>query len=198
MSQMDPTGIDTAGDELLADSMGGQISYEEATGLSNGELGIAEPTQRADMAHEAMPEAPAAPKAPSLPIPKVPLPPFPVIRKAVSGRYAGMLGQFTVELRVDLDRARSMKRISGDFYQTIGKTQSYYGSFIVDAPAVTVSPLEIVARGKGRFTFAAGAPVVQVTIPRVLIVQPQAPASLQFLTVTNIPGANYHCAFESV
>lgn len=198
MSQMDPTGIDNAGDELLADSMGGQISYEDASALSNGELGIAEPTQRAEMAHEAMPEAPVAPKAPVLPIPKVPLPPFPVIRKAVSGRYAGMLGQFTVELRVDVDRARSMKRISGDFYQTVGKTQSYYGSFIVDAPAVTVSPLEIVAKGKGRFTFAAGAPVVQVTIPRVLIVQPQAPASLQFFTVTNTPGANYHCAFESV
>jgi len=39
----------------------------------------------------------------------------------------------------------------------------------------------------GRYTFAAGAPVVQVTIPRVNILQPQAAATLQFFTVIN-PG----------
>jgi len=204
MSPIDPTGGEnmgeSGGEQMLAESIGGQMSYEEVSSLSNGELGIAEPTQRSDFAQEmgTAPEAPVTPKPPGLPFPRPPLPPLPVIKKAVSGRYTGALGSFQVELRIDVDRAGSTKRISGDFYQTLGRTQSYFGSFIVDAPVVNIMPGEVAARGKARFTFSAGAPVVQVTIPRTSIVQPQAPATLQFFTVANGPGASYHCAFESV
>ncbi|MGX4642969.1 hypothetical protein [Massilia sp. SYSU DXS3249] len=172
------------------------MSYEEVSSLSNGELGIAEPHDAGPTG--AAPDLAPVPKVPPLPIPKIPIPPLPVIKKAVSGCYGGALGAFQIELRVDVDRVRAMKRISGDFYQTLGKTVSYVGSFIVDSPVITASPTQIVAKGKGRFTFAAGAPVVQVTIPRVSLFQPQAPATLQFFTVSNTPGASYHCPFTSL
>ncbi len=196
MSQIDPTGVENAGEEALLEN-NGQMSYEEISGLSNGELGLGEPHDTAPTG--AMPEAPAIPHVPPAPIPKFPIPPIPLpIKKAVSGCYAGALGAFQVELRVDVDRSRPMKRVSGDFYHTVGKTTSYFGSFVVDSPVVTVSSTRVVVKGMGRYTFAAGAPVVQVTIPRVNILQPQAAATLQFFTITNSPGAAYHCPFSSL
>lgn len=193
MSPLDPTAVEHAGDEALGDN-NGQMTYEEVSGLSNGELGVAEQ-------HEAMPTG-AAPETlpipPVLPIPQIPIPPLPVIKKAVSGCYAGSLGAFQVELRVDVDRSRPMKRVSGDFYQTVGRTVSYVGSFVVDSPVITVTTAKIVVKGLGRFTFAANAPVVQVTIPRVSLFQQQAAATLQFFTAANLPGASYHCLFTSL
>jgi len=196
MSQIDPTGVENAGEEALLENSS-QMSYEEVSGLSNGELGLSQPHDTAPTG--ALPEAPPIPHVPPAPIPTFPIPPIPLpIKKAVSGCYAGALGAFQVELRVDVDRSRPMKRVSGDFYHTVGKTTSYFGSFVVDSPVVTVSSSKVVVKGMGRYTFAAGAPVVQVTIPRVNILQPQAAATLQFFTVTNSPGASYHCPFSSL
>lgn len=196
MSQLDPTGVENAtNDEPLVENHA-QMSYAEVSALSNSDLGIAEPHDTAPTG--AAPDVSPVPHAPPSPIAKMSVPPLPVIKKAVSGCYGGALGAFQVELRVDIDRARSMKRISGDFYQTLGKTLSYLGSFIVDSPVITVGPSQVIVKGKGRFSFSAGAPVVQVTIPRVSFFQPQAPATLQFLTVSNAPAASYHCPFTSL
>lgn len=193
MSQLDPTGMENASEEVLLET-NGQLSYEEISRMTNGELGLGEP-------HDTTPTgAPpdTLPPPPPVSAPKAAPAPLAVIRKAVSGCYAGSLGNFQIELRVDVDRSRSMKRVSGDFFQMVGRTLSYYGSFIVDSPAITVSTTQVVVKGKGRFTFVAGAPVVQVTIPRVSLFQPQAAATLQFFTVTNGPGASYHCPFTSL
>lgn len=194
MSQLDPTGLENASDEVAVEN-NGHMSYEEVSGLTNGQLGLGEPHDTTPTG--AAPESLPLPQAPPLTTPKIPLPPLPVIKKAVSGCYAGVLGAFQVELRIDVDRSRPMKRISGDFFQMVGKTLSYYGSFVVDSPAITVTSSQVLVKGLGRFTFAAGAPVVQVTIPRVSLFHPQAAATVQFFTVTNSPGASYHCAFTS-
>lgn len=195
MSQFDPTDVESAWDEP-GETSSGQLTYEEVTALSNGELGLPE----AETVHPAAPEAPSLPHIAGLAIPKAPpVAPSPALaRKAVSGRYAGNLDSFKVELRVDIDRTRPLKRVSGDFFQITGKTMSYIGSFVVDAPTITASSSQYVVRGTGRFTFTASAPIVQVTIPRVGLSQPQAPATLQFLTLANVAGACYRCAHESV
>lgn len=200
MTQIDPTGVEGTNDEVLVEN-DVQMSYEEVSALSNGDLGLREPhdTAPAGTTAEALPfPLPTPIPHVPLPIPKFPIPQIPIIKKAVSGCYAGSLGTFQVDLRVDVDRARPMKRVSGDFYQTIGKTTTYYGSFVVDSPAITVSTSKVVVKGLGRFTFSAGAPVVQVTIPRVNFFQPQAAATLQFFTVSNSPGASYFCPFSSL
>jgi hypothetical protein len=131
-----------------------------------------------------------------LPLP-VPIP-LPLLKRAVSGRYRGTLGAYQLEARVDVDRTRPTNRLSGDFFQTSGSTTTYFGSFVVQAPVITVTATTVVARGLGSFTFSAGAPVVQITVPRRTILQPQAPATVQFFTTGGSPGSSYLCAFESV
>lgn len=207
MSQIDPTGVDNASDEGLGDQ-NGQLTYEEVSGMSNIELGLGDHDHPpASFAPEsftapfalakAIPlQAAPLPQAPPLAAPRAPLAALPV-KKDVSGCYGGALGAFRLELRVDVDRSRPMRRVSGDLYQMIGKTVSYFGSFVVDNVTVT-GTTQMVVRGLGRFTFAASAPVVQVTIPRVNLLQPQAAATLQFFTMNNMPGASYHCPFTSL
>ena len=180
MSQQDPT-FDTINEwnDVLTD-----MSVEEVTAQESvDELSGPEPTT-----------AEASPAATPLPRPGIPIP---VIRRAVSGRYRGRLGGFELELRVDVDRVRPMRKVSGDFYTTSGGTTTYFGSFIVDNPVITTTTTQVTCRGLGRFTFTAGAPVVQVTIPRRSLFQPPAPAQVQFFTQSGSPGATYSCAFEA-
>jgi hypothetical protein len=124
-------------------------------------------------------------------------PVIPIPFRMVSGRYVGTSGSFRVELRVDIDRAHSMHKVSGDFFTVSGATVTYFGSFVVNAPVITIAAGAITANGLGTFTFSAGAPVVQVTIPRRPIFQPAAPATLHFLTTSGGSGATYVCGFAS-
>ncbi len=133
----------------------------------------------------------AAPGLAPIPIP-IPLP----VRTA-SGRYRGQTGAFQLELRVDVDGAHPLNKVSGDFYTVSGGTTAYFGSFIVDSPVITRTATQTTIRGLGRYTFSAGAPVVQVIIPRRLILQPPAAATVHFFTTAGAPGATYVCAFES-
>jgi hypothetical protein len=135
------------------------------------------------------------PFSPQIPQRQIPLP---VLTRNVSGRYRGQVGSFQLEVRVDLDGAHPLNKFSGDFFSTSGATTSYFGSFTIDSPVITRTATQIVARGLGRFTFGAGAPVVQVTIPRRRIFQPAAPATVQFFTTSGSPGATYVCAFAGV
>lgn len=171
------------------------ISLEETTEGAGAEAGFAEPVHHA--AERPVPEIVPVPVHP-LPVgPHVPGP-IALKKRPVSGRYEGVLGGFRIELRVDVDRTRPMNRVSGDFYQVSGATTSYFGSFIVHSVVLTVTATTVTVRGTGTFTFAASAPVVQVTIPRRTVFQPQAAASLQFLTAGGSPGALYTCAFVSI
>jgi hypothetical protein len=140
-------------------------------------------------AAEALPERPPLLR----PIPS----PLPLRKRAVRGRYRSGGAGWQLELRVDVDGPRPVNRISGDFFSTSGGTTSYFGSFVVNAPAVTTTGGEVKIEGMGAFTWAAGAPFLRVTIPRVPIFRPQRPAMVQFLTPPNTPGAIYSCAFGS-
>jgi len=136
--------------------------------------------------------------AAAIPIPPIPIPPIPLPTRPVSGRYRGTLGSFQLELRVDVDRVRPMKKVSGDFFTVSGGTVTYVGSFIVHNPVITVTATQVTCKGLGTFTFSAGAPVLEVKIQRRTIFQPPAPAQAQFLTTGGSPGALYGCAFESI
>lgn len=150
------------------------------------------------------PEAPPSPEAEPapveagvLPAPPIPAPPLLPIKRAVRGRYRSAAPGFVLELRVDVDGHRPTRRVSGDFYQVSGATTTYHSSFRVDAPTITTTAAQVRIEGLGSFTFAAGAPKVRVTIPRTTIFQPAAPATVQFLTVANQPGASYLCRHQS-
>jgi hypothetical protein len=136
----------------------------------------------------------AAPPAPG-PTP-IPQPPF-LRRRLVRGRYRSAGAGYQLELRVDVGGTRPMNRVSGDFFSSGGGTSAYFGSFRVDAATITTTPSQVQIEGLGTFTWTAGAPYVRVTIPRVTILQPQAPATVQFVMPPSTPGATYACAYAS-
>lgn len=183
MATFDPT------DAAIIEDRAGQSTEIAALREAVGSVSSAGPTLDTIVA-----EPLEAPEAAAIPIPH---PPIPLPLRNVSGTYVGVSGGFELDLRVDVDGARPMRRVSGDFVQMSGSTRTYFGSFIVDSPTITNTPAGEVIRGLGRFTFAAGAPVVQVTIPRRPIFQSAAPATVQFFTTANQPGATYVCNYSS-
>ncbi|PWT86425.1 MAG: hypothetical protein C5B57_01090 [Blastocatellia bacterium] len=180
MSEHDPTMVSAATEALF--DIGREWSLEEVAA-------IAQPVEV---------ETPMAGEAAG-PIPKpIPIPPLPLPMRAVSGRYRSGSTPFELELRVDVDRTRPTRRVSGDFFQIAGGTKTYFGSFVVNSPNIIVAPTLVTIEGLGLYTFAAGAPRIRVTIPRVRILQPPAPASVAFFTLSGQPGATYLCNFESI
>jgi hypothetical protein len=127
----------------------------------------------------------------------VSIPPLPaaVRKRVVRGRYRSTGTPFQVELRVDVDGPRPTMRVSADYYTVSGGSVTYFGSMRVDAVAVTVGPSTITIAGLGAYTWAAGAPRVQVTIPRRPTSAPLAAATLQHQTLGGAPGAVYLCPF---
>lgn len=168
-------------DMLLGGGAQAAAPAEDPTGASGVDL-----LEQAQIQPEIAPEA----------LPR-PVTPIPLPLRNVSGAYRGISGSFELDLRVDADGAHPLRKVSGDFVAISGSTHTYFGSFIVDAPTITSSPAGEVIRGLGRFSFSAGAPVVQVTIPRRTLFQPAAPATVQFFTVSNSPGATYVCNYVS-
>jgi hypothetical protein len=51
--------------------------------------------------------------------------------------------------------------------------------------------------GTGSFSFVTLFPVVRVSIPRVAVFAPPAPAKLTFADATGAVGSTYSCAFVS-
>ena len=125
----------------------------------------------------------------------LPIAPLPFIKRKVYGRYRSAGAPYQVELRVDVDGPSPTMRISADYYAVSGATVSYFGSMRVDAPAVAISASRIVITGTGRYTWAAGAPRVKVTIPRVPLTSAPAAATMQHMLPSGSPGATYVCRY---
>jgi hypothetical protein len=178
----------------------------EESYFSEGELSVEDVAQMQafEAASQGQPEEGAALKDDTTEaraaIPPGPLPvpiPLPILRRPVSGRYLSQNAVWRLELRVDVDGRRPMRRVSGDFYRVSGATTTYFGSFIVDSPAISVTSSLVTITGLGRYTYATGFPRIRLTIRRVPLLAPPAPATLQFFTPTNAPGATYSARFVS-
>jgi hypothetical protein len=175
----------TLGDDALAGLAGQELSVDDIANATADPATAATTPGIEQQVHPPLPQPVPGPAIPVLP------------KRPVSGRYRGRTGAFELELRVDVDRVRPLKKLSGDFFQIAGATKIYFGSLIVQSPAVTVTPNLVTIEGSGQYTYPTGAPKVKVTIPRVTTLQPPAPATLQFFTTNNAPGATYLCNFES-
>jgi hypothetical protein len=157
----------------------------------DGPVGIAEPVKA-----EAPVMAEEEERAVGVELPSLRFPPL-IKKRLVRGRYRSAGIGFQLDLRVDVDGVRPMKRVSGDFFQITGGTTKYFGSFVVNAPTVVTTATEVKIEGLGTFTWIAGAPFVRVTIPRVTVLSPAKPATVQFVTPPSTPGATYLCPFAS-
>lgn len=125
----------------------------------------------------------------------LPIVPLPFLKRKVYGRYRSTGTPYQVELRVDVDGPAPTMRISADYYAISGATVSYFGSMRVDSPTVSITATHVVVSGTGRYTWAAGAPRVKVTIPRVPITSAPAAATMQHLLPSGSPGATYICRY---
>lgn len=185
--------------EDVARMQAGDISSSEAlsgaenTGISTQNVA----TQNAATQNVATQSA-TAPIAPTPSPSPLPQPqPITIPKRPVSGRYRSSGGFWQLELRVDVDGKRPMKRVSGDFFQTTGGTTTYFGSWVINAPTVTFTTSTVTIEGISTGTYATGYPKARITIPRVSVLSPPASATIQFYSLTNVPGATYVCAFES-
>jgi len=181
---------------------GAGISEYEWSVEETAQALIAASVEEAEIAESAFVEESAIaestevlPRPPIVPRPIVPR--LPLRRRAVSGRYRGRLGSWELELRVDVDGRRPMSRVSGDFYTVSGGTVSYFGSFVVDSPTLNITSTAVTIRGIARTTWATPFNHIRVTIPRTLILQPPADATMTFHTASGQQGATYVCSFES-
>jgi hypothetical protein len=118
-----------------------------------------------------------------------------VARQRVSGTYRGGASSLQIELRVDVDGVHPLKRVSGDLYKVAGGTVTYFGSFVVDAPTLQVTSSSVTVKGIGNFTFTTTTPFVTVTIRRVPLAAPLAPAILSFSSAAGASGTSYTCQF---
>ncbi len=122
---------------------------------------------------------------------------IPNIIRNVSGRYTNCPRPWKLELRVDVDGYRPTKMVSGDFYYVSGATTSYFGSFKVEAPSISVSSSQVTIVGIADTTWSTPYRKVRVVIPRHNIFQPAANAYLQWYTLTDKKGADYVCLYDS-
>ena len=162
------------------------LAEDEATAAVAAALAphVEEPTELGDLDTAALDGLGAMP---------LPVAPLPFVKRKVYGRYRSAGTPYQVELRVDVDGPSPTMRVSADYFSVSGATVSYFGSMRVDAPSVAVTPTHVIVKGIGRYTWAAGAPRVKVTIPRVPVVAAPAAATLQHLTLGGSPGATYIC-----
>jgi hypothetical protein len=131
------------------------------------------------------------------PVPTPKVPPIGLPFRAASGRYRSPAAGFQLELRVDIDGARPLMKLSGDYYSVSGGTTTYFGSWTVDAVTLTRHGNEIIAVGTARTTWPTTYTVATVTIRRRPVVQPASPATIQWSTSTGAQGATYVCNHES-
>ena len=142
MNSSDPTVLEQAGSTAAQ-----ELTVEDIIQLQTLEQTVSqEPTTTTE-------EMEGARTLATVPIPK-PGPIFPpkFPFRNVSGRYRSGGFGFQLELRVDVDGVRPLRRVSGDFFQVLGTTTTYFGSFIVNSPIITATPGAVVIEGLGSYT----------------------------------------------
>ncbi|RZU32635.1 hypothetical protein [Blastococcus saxobsidens] len=139
-------------------------------------------------------QTPTGARIPITPIPIPDRPVLPVRMRQVSGCYRSPAGGFQLELRVDVDGRRPLKKLSGDYFSASGATLGYFGSWTVDGVTTSVSNGALVAVGTARCTWPTTYTVARVTIPRRTVFQAPAPATIQWCTPSGAVGATYVCA----
>lgn len=121
--------------------------------------------------------------------------PFISTPQAISGTYRGVSATQEVELRIDLDGPRSMNQLSGDVFEINGSKRSYVHSFRVLTPTRQETANVLTAGGNGTFSIPITEPYVNVTIPRVGLGSPLAPATVTFARTAGTLGTTFSCAF---
>ncbi len=117
--------------------------------------------------------------------------------RRISGRYRSCPRFWELELRVDVDGFRPMRRVSGDYYRLSGATKTYFGSFVVNKPRIRIISGSVVIEGVATMTWSSTFNRLRVTIPRHNALQPPATATALWMNAQRRRGASYSCLWES-
>lgn len=115
----------------------------------------------------------------------------------VSGRYASCADPWELTLRVDVDRFRPKRMVSGDYFRATGSTMSYFGSFTVPSLSISASATMIRIVGIAQTTWSTTYNKLWIYLPRHVAGQPQATARVYWTTAGNRRGASYVLPFVS-
>lgn len=190
MNKLEPNAPYISGTNLFT----GEVSVEEVAQIQALEPALQERAATAASDGAPAPEDPAAAISAGAP---QRLPIRKDLKRKVSGRYRSCRDFWELDLRVDVDGSRPMLRVSGDYYQNPGATVSYFGSFVVDSPSLSVSSSHVTIRGKATTTWTTSYDHVRVIVPRNTVFMPPASASVEWMTAAGQKGATYHCSFQS-
>lgn len=115
----------------------------------------------------------------------------------VSGCYESCANPWQLTLRVDVDRFRPKRMVSGDYFRSTGSTLSYFGSFKVPSLSIAASATMIRIVGMAQTTWPTKYNKIWIYIPRHVVGQPQATARVYWTTAENRRGASYVLPFKS-
>ena len=197
MSTLNPNAPDTDGIDIFEE----ELTVEDVMQMEVDETTEAEavvdvyekPTEAEVVTDDSISTA----LKPKLPVKPIPLKPISV-KRMVSGRYENCPMPWKLELRVDIDGYRPMKRLSGDYYHVSGATVSYFGSFVVNALTISITDSQVTIQGLADTTWSTSYKKIRVVIPRHTIFQPPANAYVQWMTTSNKKGAAYTCLYKSI
>lgn len=190
----DLSAIEPRVGRVPGEALAALIGYRNGNGHHGGAVGTTSAERIAALSDISEVTAAGGRAIPFGPI--VPIPPI-VIKRMVSGRYLGTTPGWRLELRTDVDGARPMKRVSGDYYQITGGTVSYFGSFVIDAITLAVTSTTVTITGIASATWVTSFNRVKVTIPRVSFFNPPAAATIRWFNAAGSPGAMYTCSYAS-
>lgn len=122
--------------------------------------------------------------------------PMPVALWPLGGNYIGVGEGCRLELRLDIDSASAMALVTIDFYGRDGEPGSHIGACALRAASIVHEHGRSVIRGRGRFTFPAAAPFVEIVIERRSVLHSRAPARVEFYSDLLSLGAQYLCEFR--
>lgn len=122
--------------------------------------------------------------------------PMPVALWPIGGNYVGVGEGYRLELMLDIDSASAMALVTIDFYARDGEPGSHIGACSLRAATIASEHERTVIRGRGRFTFPAAAPLVEIAIERRSVLHSRAPARVEFYSNLLCPGAQYLCEFR--
>ncbi len=122
--------------------------------------------------------------------------PIPVALWPLGGSYVGLGEGYRLELMLDIDSASAVALVTIDFYGRDGEPGSHIGACTLRAASIVNEHAHTVIRGRGRFTFPAAAPLVEIAIERRSVLRSRAPARVEFYSDLLSPGARYLCEFR--
>lgn len=115
----------------------------------------------------------------------------------LAGNYVGSYEQYRIEVTLKVDISRAVVVLNADFYALDDASDTRVGACVLHSSRVVSDAHGWVIKGLGQFTFAAAAPLLEVSIERCHRLAQRGPLVMRFFTFDLRRGGVYQCAYRS-